>query len=371
MKKFLPIKQEKFIPDTLLFSDLHLDERKEFDFIDSTTGLNSRFLEGLSILDQIIEYLKNNRNIQYTKFLGDWFKLKDKVPNHMLIELKNRLNQIQELTEFTILMGNHDYALPNYPLINVLENSKNPFQTLIIKPEVLYDINKVCYGYIPFQRDMKEFWQIWNSLHQEYPINIMLFHQEMPGARFNDCKVIPGIVPDSYFNPDILYLSGHLHIHQKSKFVNWIGSPYQVNFADEGISKFIWLLEAITKKIKYLQLSYPEFISIDINDFINEALSDDFIKLTTKGNYIRLTGEMDFSSWTSEYKKQIKSYFQDIGAKGVSFQVKSIKSKQDPSLVIQNIEDDETIIRSFANNIKENLDEEKLIQVGLEVFYQN
>ena len=47
----------------LFFSDLHLHDRKEF----STTkdGFNSRLLEGLNILDQIIEkhILNKNRNL--------------------------------------------------------------------------------------------------------------------------------------------------------------------------------------------------------------------------------------------------------------------------------------------------------------------
>lgn len=364
MRKIIQINPNQINPNTLLFSDLHLDERKEFNKLDPNTGHNSRFMEGLSILDQIIEYLKTHRNIQYTKFLGDFFKLKDKIPIHMLIELKKRIDEIQYLTDFTILMGNHDFNLPDYPLLDLFGAN------LITKSKTIVDHHLVSYGYIPFKRDIKEFWEDWKYIHEgDIKPNIVLFHQEMPGVKYNNNKIVPGIVPDSYFSPDILYLSGHIHIHQRSKFVNWIGSPYQVNFNDEGREKFIWLLNPETKQISPMKLKYPEFVTFNINT-IDSWQS---IEKSITNNYVRIIGEVLAQDWNMEYKRTLKGTLEKLGAKGVSIQVKIIKQRQESSLSKIDIDDDEAIIKTYSEtmDISGEMNKERLAQVGLEVFYQN
>jgi hypothetical protein len=369
MKKLLYLSPEVIKPDTILFSDIHLDENKEFGKINPDTGLNTRFEEGLDILDQIISYIANHPfQIEEVKFLGDIFKLKDRIPNHMLVEFKKKLHILCQSVHFTGLLGNHDYNLLQYPFIDLFNNNWED-NLFITKAQTRVDKNLVMYGYIPYQRDMETFWELWKSIHNgSVKPNIILFHQELPGAIYNNNKKVPGILPDSIFDPNILYISGHLHIYQKTKNVLWIGSPYQVNFSDEGVKKYIWLLNSKTKQIAPLELKYPKFITININD--PNPWEEN--KNSISGNYIRIIGETDISSYTNSYKKEVKEYLEQQGAKGISFQIKRIKPNQVTILSDSNIEDDSSIIQTYSKELisNNNLDIKKVIQTGTEIFYQ-
>jgi hypothetical protein len=234
MKKLiqLPTKSPWDIkPDTLLFSDLHLHEREEFSKIDPQTGLNTRLSEGLSILDQIIEVNNNHTEINWTINLGDIFELKDRIPNHVLIEYQKRIPRNSYIT----LMGNHDFNLITHPSIILFDD--DDYTPVIEEPLI---IGK--WGFIPFQRKQEDFVKELINMNK-HNLDIIFFHQELPGAEYESGKKVPGILPYTWFKNDIMYISGHIHQHQTVGKVVYLGSPYQIKFSDEGKRKFIWLMK--------------------------------------------------------------------------------------------------------------------------------
>ena len=109
-------------PDSLIYSDLHLHERKEFGRIDDKTGLNIRLVEGLDILQQIIDIINAHPEIKFVYFLGDIFELKDKVPNHILLEFQKKLEEIERTNVIHFaLLGNHDYNIIKYPISKLFD----------------------------------------------------------------------------------------------------------------------------------------------------------------------------------------------------------------------------------------------------------
>lgn len=343
-------------PDTLIFTDLHLHERKEFNKPDPITGLNSRLMEGLSILDQIIDIIHSHPEIGKIKFLGDFFELKDRVPNHILIEFQRRIEELSRTIVFTAIRGNHDYSLPKYPTLSLFTHHIQ----FITDPQII-DEDGVRIAYLPFQREEKDFYDNWGILHKESP-NLFLFHQELPGAEYESGRKIPGEVPPSIFDPNIIYISGHLHKYQNIGKVTYLGSPYQIKFSDEGCSKYIMLFNSISKQRTLMELHYSKFVSLDIEGF--EASIDN-----VHDNYVRIVGEAE-DIWTSEYRKELKDRLEHIGAKGISFQVK-IKKPHQTSIPEDKIENDDEIISLYAEENKQTLDKERLIKIGLETFHSN
>jgi DNA repair exonuclease SbcCD nuclease subunit len=349
-------------PDSIVFSDLHLHERKEFDRVDDLTGLNTRLVEGIEIVKQIIDILNAHPEIRYIYFLGDPFELKDKVPNHILIEFQNLMDKIEQTgAKLTAVLGNHDFNLPKYPTIKLFDLH------LVIDTQTYTRDDGVKLGFIPFKRNLEDFIIDLKKVNDQNP-DIVFFHQELPGVSYETGKKIGGIFPQTLFNSNSLYISGHIHKHQTVGKALYVGSPYQTKFSDEGQTRFIWLLNGKTKKYAPIKLHYPEFKSLDIQTHKGTILSETSLE-SISGNYIRVVGEIEASQWDLQTRKEVKAMLERAGAKGVSFQVQIVKQRQ-AQIPADKVDDDKSIIRLFVdNNFNDsNLDKNEILKIGIELF---
>jgi hypothetical protein len=346
-------------PDSLIFSDLHLHERKEFEKVDEITGLNSRLVEGLDILKQIIDILKAHPEIKWVYSLGDFFELKDKVPAHILLEFQRMLEQIERGDVFhTALLGNHDFNLPKYPTIKI-------FDLHLVTHSTCFDrVDGIKVGFIPFQRSFEDFLIKLKEINNQKP-NIVFFHQEIPGVTYETGRSIPGIFPKDLLNPNTSYISGHIHKSQTVGQIQYVGSPYQIRFSDEGQTRYIWVLNSKTRKIASIKLHYPEFISLDVQSFL------EWEEERMAGNYIRVVGDVPTSQWDPNIKKDIRSKLEAAGVRGVSFQVNVIRQHQS-QIPPEMVEDDDSIINLYVQNngSESGLSWEELLRVGRELFNQ-
>jgi len=346
-------------PDTIFFSDLHLHDRKEFSRVDPNTGLNVRLLEGLNILDQIKEVCDKNPKINTVVNLGDVFELKDRVPNQLLTEFKNKLNLfLNENIFFISLKGNHDFNLPNYPTLSIIENDYFHF----VRGS---EWNREIY-FVPFQREWEDFKKEWENVHnQKIKPTIICLHQEIPGTTYETGKLIKGVW-DLKTDPDILYLSGHLHKAQKVHGIQFLGSPYPTKFLpQDNENYYIWLYNSQTKQLKPLRLNYSKFISMNYYE-LDTPKKEEFENIA-RGNYIKIVGDILPEDYDRKYNKTIKDNFEKFGAKAVIFNIK-IKHPSQPEISETLIENDDEIIKNYAEKNKENLDIKKLTQVGLGVY---
>jgi DNA repair exonuclease SbcCD nuclease subunit len=228
---------------------------------------------------------------------------------------------------------------------------------------ILNTLEKVKIALLPYERDFQTFLKEWEKLNKQNP-DIFFFHQEIPGVTYETGRKIGGLLPQSYFLPKTLYFSGHIHKSQKINKVVYVGSPYQTKFSDEGQERYIWLLDSKGKAYSPIKLHYPEFRTIDVSTFREQATTE-----YVSGNYIRLAGEVQASQWDVRTRRELKEELEELGAKGVSIQVQIIKHRQ-VAIPPDKIEDDESIIRLFTkdNNKNSNLEEEELIRMGMNLF---
>jgi DNA repair exonuclease SbcCD nuclease subunit len=360
IKRYIPKDPFNTNPDYLFFSDLHLHDRKEFHQIDSITGLNTRLAEGLSVLDQIISIAKNHPSIRAIFHLGDIFERKDNVPNQILIEFKNRLRIIRDDLDipFYSLKGNHDFNLPKYPTLLLFGD------ILFIDTPTLLSSYKIYF--LPYQERWEQFEKAWIEAHKFHP-SIICLHQDIPGGVYESGKSIVGTWTLKT-DPNILYLSGHLHRPQKVNEIQFLGSPYQVRFSDEWQDHYIWLYNSESKSLDKFQLNYSKFISLNWYE-LNNVLPE-HIKEAVKGNYVRIIGDVFKEDYDSESKKVLKSNLEKMGAKVVIFQVRIQKQSQ-IEIPEENVSNDLEIIRNYAQkNVMEGLDLSELIKKG-QIIYES
>lgn len=351
---------QAFEPDVLIFSDLHLHERSEFSVV-GKSGLNSRLVEGLDILDQILGLCKKRyKTIKDIVHLGDLFELKNRVPNHMLLELSRRLDLFEDLNlRFIHLMGNHDFAIETYPLPKLFSGS----YFLFLDEDGAVDLNTLIGGvpsyFIPFKRDYGQFMeslQIANSSN----CSLVFFHQEIYGARYESGKMI-NVLPEVEFDKDKMYFSGHLHNPQLVKRrVQYVGAPYQFKFG-EVRDKFVWLMDTRTLEYKSLQLDYPKFVEYDWNSV------DRMEKEYVENNYVKIRGEMSLEDYQSYDKEELRqNLMQNWRVKGVVFDIKT-KREHQMRISEASVKSDNEIVKEFLNQSDTKLDKKALRSTGADI----
>jgi len=359
------VEEDPFIsinPDTIFFSDLHLHDRKEFSRIDPKTGLNTRLAEGLNILDQITLILVEHPEIDQVYNLGDVFELKDRVPNHILIEFKTRMEDITSRVKFVSSMGNHDFNIQDYPTLSLFDWESFKF---VNKAEWDGDVY-----FIPFRRYWEDFRRNWIEIHKQ-PIKptIICIHQDIPDAVYETGKRIDGIW-DLKTDPDILYISGHLHKPQKVHGIQFLGSPYPIRFSDEDSDRYIWLYNSHTKQLKPLQLNYSKFVSLEYYGLDFPKKED--LKSIVNNNYVRIIGKVRKEDISNNDRIKIKSELEKLGAKVVVFQTQIEFHSQSkiPNHLIgkSKQEQDKEIIIHYAEENQGNLNLEKLTEMGISVY---
>jgi DNA repair exonuclease SbcCD nuclease subunit len=349
-------------PDALLFSDLHLYDRPEFKRVDPTTGLNVRLQEGLNVLDQIYELLTEHKEIESVFCLGDAFEQKDRIPTHVLLNFRYKLERILKMfhIHYIHLMGNHDYNLLQYPTLEIFNNYDN---FVFIKEPT--ELGMKWFGCLPYQRDHEEFKRAWNKFYTNPEIRVVLMHQLIPGAKYETGKTVPGNL-SLVARKNVLYLSGDAHMPQLVNGIQYLGSPYQIRFSDEGQPRYIWLMNSSTLEIRPLELNCSKFLSFDV---LESAMDDQ-----VKGNYVRIIGEVEPGEYDTKARKAIHERLEEAGAKAVVFNLK-IKRPSQTKIPEGIVDNDEAVIRKYAEDSMAEMTRNplglqltKLIETGVAVY---
>jgi|GEM_PF-1736246 len=304
----------------LQFGDLHLG-MENFGNIDPQRGLNSRFLDFLKTLDQIIEIALRNQ-VDMVIFSGDAYKTANPTPTQER-ELAKRLNRlIKNQIETLLLVGNHDLplspikanALDVFSALEVeglyvirkptiFQSKKNPLQILAIPwvnknfllSNTLKDPNLLN------ETALSLLFNIFNDLLKQARKNqkptIALIHGSIEGALYPNLQSTlyseELLLPKNWFLSDpILYtIAGHIHKPQlitsseilikekllpffekphllKEKAIFYSGSPDFIDFGEEGELKCVAILSIDEKTqnlhFKLEKLSVRELKTIEI-----------------------------------------------------------------------------------------------------------
>jgi DNA repair exonuclease SbcCD nuclease subunit len=225
------------------------------------------------------------------------------------------------------------------------------------------EIEGVQVGFIPYYREYEDFKKAWERLHSVHSpilgrgLDVVCFHQFLPGISYKSGHRIPGKF-DLELRPGTRYISGHLHQACKvlDDKVQYLGSPYQVSFGEGGDKKYIYLLDTKTRDFKPMQLSYPEFQTVNIHE--------DFTQPFVKGHYIKLTGDLtpDQREMVNRTKTQILAW----GAAGVTTNIHYMREVKKRIVSSSNAPQD--VIAQFVGGMSKaltlHLDKSKLINIG-------
>lgn len=358
------------------FADFHLGVTT-YGTIDAKTGLNTRVINALESLDNMINYCITNK-IEYIIFAGDMYK--NNLPSPTLQrELNIRIkNAAKNGIKLYIQSGNHD--------VSPTETAKcpmDPFSTLGVENvkhtrfEKAYMINSNLRVLIlPTYCGQQQIEAILDKYDDDIK-TIVVGHLTVLGAKLNDwlLEQSENAISAKVFERKNIcaVVLGHLHKHQilnESPLIYYTGSLQRIDFTEEFQEKgFVVLDIDETVNYEFIEVKSQEFftINVDIKDktdemeYITTLLEES--KLKIKNSIFRLSMNLNKNNNINDdiLIKQIKSY----GVKSIA----SIQKNVDRNDSIRNVLINETITEEKALEMyfENNEYKEKIIQTGLDM----
>jgi len=162
---------------------------------------------------------------------GDLCDQKDKHSAWLVNKVVEHIHSLSQLCPVIILMGNHDYLMPDSPFYGFLGRLDNvvwfgvvadSFQTLISLPR---DFRAL---FLPHTRDWKRDWAKLKFSGYDW----VFAHQTFNGANVGFGRKLEGIPLDAV-PPNTRVISGDIHVPQQLGPVTYVGAPYLINFGDD------------------------------------------------------------------------------------------------------------------------------------------
>lgn len=250
-----------------LLADLHFGVKKSADYFFNS---QLRFFE-----NQFFPYLEKN-GIKDIFILGDVMDNRDHINVKILDSVHRLFSEQFSKYNTRIIVGNHDSYLKTdikINSVNMLESIKNihVYDEITVDKDIEKSTGKRI-TMIPWVVNVNDF-NNWLSTcdHSDYAFG----HFELSGF-----SLIPGYFAKNENDPvhllscfDKVY-TGHFHKRERkdfgNKFVEYIGSPYQITRNDIGTPRGFTILDVETgeeefiendQSIRFLRYLYPEKIS--------------------------------------------------------------------------------------------------------------
>lgn len=226
-------------------------------------------------------YLQEN-NIQNVIHMGDLLDRRKYVNFNTLAQVRTRfMNKFDEYgITLHITLGNHDVFYKNSNHVNSIKELFSYGYKNVILYEQPTDIKfgDMCIGIVPWISP--ENFDESVEFIQNNSCSILCGHFEINGF-----EVIAGIrheggVESFIFNNYDKVFSGHFHLKQTHKNIHYLGTQYQLSFADVGSKKGFHVFDTETRETIFIENKKNLFYTLRYDD-TNEA----FVKALTKAKY--------------------------------------------------------------------------------------
>lgn len=362
----------------ITFADAHIGI-STYSTIDPKTNLNTRVLDSLNGIDQIINYAEEN-NIKYILFAGDMFK--NALPSPTLVrEINKRIKASAEKgIKWIIQDGNHDVS----PL-ETAKSALDPLSTLKVENvehtrfEKTYMIdNNIRVLVLPTYTTQEEVENILSKYNDNIK-TIVMGHFTSLNAKLNDWLIASNedaIDIKIFQKPNILaVVLGHLHKHQilnTNPLSYYCSSTIRTDFNEEHDKKGFVVLDIDNNyNVSYIfkEIKTQEFLSVkmdlvgeddaqaNVMAYLNHIKND----LINKVVRVQLTLDKENNIDDNEILEFLKN-------NNVSY-IANISKIFDREQLIRNKDINEQITEEEAlrEYFKDNSDKDEIIKLGISI----
>ena len=362
----------------ITFADAHIGI-STYSTIDPKTNLNTRVLDSLNGIDQIINYAEEN-NIKYILFAGDMFK--NALPSPTLVrEINKRIKASAEKgIKWIIQDGNHDVS----PL-ETAKSALDPLSTLKVENvehtrfEKTYMIdNNIRVLVLPTYTTQEEVENILSKYNDNIK-TIVMGHFTSLNAKLNDWLIASNedaIDIKIFQKPNILaVVLGHLHKHQilnTNPLSYYCSSTIRTDFNEEHDKKGFVVLDIDNNyNVSYIfkEIKTQEFLSVKM-DLVGE--DDAQVNVMAYLNHIKndLNDKVVRVQLTLDKENNIddNEILEFLKNNNVSY-IANISKIFDREQLIRNKDINEQITEEEAlrEYFKDNSDKDEIIKLGLSI----
>lgn len=297
------------------------------------------------------------QNVSHIIHLGDVFDVRKNINVRVLQEVKTKIFDefVKHAIEVTILVGNHDVfykttnkynsidaCLSEYENINIIDIGAKELDNMILCPWLSEDNFEDIISKI-------------KSSEAKY----LLGHFEIKGFEMHKGSLCNHGLDAKTFKKFDLVMSGHFHTKSHQRNIHYLGTQYQMTWADYGDIKGFHIFDSSTGELEFIKNDAIEFYKYNYRPDIKikDNLENKFVKL--------IAGEVEDRK---HFEKTIQAIREQnpVDLKIVENQT-LVEHSEDIEL---NVEDTQSLILSYINSvdIPENINRDNLKNIMIDLY---
>lgn len=318
------------------------------------SGCNQSMIQQNINVWNYIFSIAESHNVEAIIDCGDFLDKRKEIDANLLdIINKNVMEKLPCPLYLTV--GNHNLYYRDNSLVNNISIFKKMFPNdveVVDKPMSLETIDLIPWVN---KDNVDEISKYINDSMNDYCVG----HFELNGFNFDKVRV--ATVNDEKISKSKLgkykkVFSGHYHIRSEKDNILYVGTPHQLTWIDEGVEKYIYILDTDSGDITELVVPFEMFKQIEIK----EDNWDYYCTDELKGKKVRILYDDTFDS---KLFNDIQTRFIQINP-DIQFIRKATPKKKDVEIKLDESKNLLDSILDYVNNIKpENQDKiESLIK---------
>ena len=299
--------------------------------------------------------LKEN-GIDTVLMLGDTFDRR-KYTNHASLSAAKRIyfDKLKEQSiKCYILVGNHDTFYKNTNEINSIDLMLNEYDNIVsISKPTTIELDHTKIAMIPWIC-ADNYVESFNEINTS-PAEICMGHLEVAGFEmYRGHPSDDGLQPSSFARFDTVF-SGHYHHRSTRGNITYLGTPYELTWQDYNDAKGFHIFDTSTRQLDFYQNPYTMFVRIEYNDKGVEPIDLDALDLANTFVKLVVVNKTDYYKFDQFINRLYTKKCHDI--KIVEDMSEFQQGEVDETI---DLEDTLSILSNYVDNIKTDLDKEKI-----------
>lgn len=305
--------------------------------------------------DVFFPYLKENE-INTVIHAGDFMDRRKFVNFSILNQVRSRF--ITRLHENGIqvhcILGNHDVYYRNTNNVNSTTELFYGDMTIYEKPEVV-EFDGLNIALLPWvnKENNNEAVEFINTASAP----MLIGHLELDGYQVMRGIDHHGGMKASLFSRYEKVFSGHFHCRQEKDNIYYMGTQYQITFADMNETKGFHVLDTETREMEFIENPYKMFHTITYNDEDGpmDITSVDYSHL--KGSYVKVFVENKEHPYTFD---RFTDKLYDAGIAKITIVEEVNESEWTKEEIVDLAQDTVTLINNEVDGMDEVKDKDKM-----------
>ena len=316
--------------------------------------------------DVFFPYVKEN-DIKTIIHAGDLMDRRKFVNFNILNQVRTRffdkLNE--EGIEMHCILGNHDVYYRNTNKVNSIRELFNDDLILYDEPAVV-NFDGLDIAMLPWV--CKENYEQSIDFIKTAPAPILVGHLELQGY-----DVMRGVKHDGGMNPKMFdryeqIFTGHFHCRQEQGNIYYLGTQYDITFADLHEQKGFHIYDTNTREIEFIPNPHKMFHAVTYNDENGPVDSNQFDCEYLNGAYVKLYVEEKNHPYSFE---RFMDKLYDCGVAKITVVEEFDSSEWTQEEIVDLAQDTVTLINNEVDSLEEVKDKDKMKRLIKDLYMES